>query len=58
MPSFARRDAGAAITGTDIEGNRLFEAKLKLNFSIAGPKRGLKLDIIKLQGALVKILLN
>ena len=55
-PSLTRRFAGAAITGTDIEGNRLFRTKLKLNFSIARPKRASKLDVIKKWAGLVKIL--
>ena len=45
-------------TGTDICGNRLFGAKLKLNFSIAWSKKGVKLEIIKKLPALVKILLK
>ena len=43
MPSFARRDAGAAITGTDIEGNRLFEDKAKIKFFYSRAKKGAKI---------------
>jgi hypothetical protein len=39
----------------DIESNRLFATKLKLNFSIASQKGGLKLDNIKFEVVVVKI---
>jgi hypothetical protein len=39
----------------DIESNRLFATKLKVNFSIASQKGGLKLDNIKFRAGLVKI---
>jgi hypothetical protein len=42
------------MTGS-IESNRLFVTKLKLNFSIASPKEGAKLDNIKFRGTMVKI---
>jgi hypothetical protein len=39
----------------DIESNRLFATKLKVNFSIAGQKGGLKLDNIKFEVLIVEI---
>jgi hypothetical protein len=39
----------------NIESNRLFPTKLKLNFSIASQKEGPKIEIIKFRAALVKI---
>jgi hypothetical protein len=49
---------GTAKAGTDIIDNRLFRAKLKLNFSIARRKGASKFEIIKFEEGLVKILLN
>jgi hypothetical protein len=39
----------------DIESNRLFGTKLKVNFSIASQKGGLKLENIKFGALIVKI---
>jgi hypothetical protein len=39
----------------DIESNRLFATKLKVNFSIASQKWGLKLDNIKFGVQIVEI---
>jgi len=39
----------------DIESNRLFATKLKVIFSIASQKEGLKLENIKFEVGLVKI---
>jgi hypothetical protein len=42
------------MTGADIKDNRLFAAKLKLFFSLAGHKRRSKFEIIKLWWGLIK----
>jgi hypothetical protein len=43
------------MTGAGIKSDRLFGTKLKIFFSLAGRKRGVKFEIIKLHGGLVEI---
>jgi hypothetical protein len=57
-PSLTSWSAGGAKTGTDIFAIVYFSTKLKGNFSIASPGMVPEFDIIKIEGGLVKILLN